>query len=220
MVPARLPGVYAILDGETIQAVGLDLLDAAESLREAGVRLLQYRDKKADNDKVLKNARALREIFHRSETLLILNDLPGIAVEAGWDGVHIGQTDVSVAEARASVGPGRVVGVSTHTVEQFRIARETDADYIAYGPIFGTRSKTDAEPAVGLTGLREVRPLSDRSLVAIGGISGDQMSSVFAAGADSIALISALFTRGEPVRGAALRLLHIAASAKDVRSKG
>ena len=215
MLSAGLPRLYAILDGSTIRAADLDLLDAARALCEAGVRLLQYRDKKAEKDKVLRNARAIREIFPQSETLLILNDWPDLAVEAGWDGVHIGQTDVSVAEARARVGTTRVIGVSTHTVEQFRGAVDTDADYIAYGPIFGTRSKANAEPAVGLARLREVRTLSERPLVAIGGISGDRMPSVFAAGADSIALISALFTRGEPVRDAALRLVGIADSAKE-----
>ena len=215
MDPARLPRLYAILDGDTIRAVGLEILDAARALHEVGVQLLQYRDKKADKAEILKNAKAIREIFFGSECLLILNDWPDLAAEAEWDGVHVGQTDTSVLEARRCVGPTRVVGVSTHTVEQFRWAAKTDADYIAYGPIFGTHSKSDAEPAIGLESLGIVRTLSDRPLVAIGGISGDQMPRVFGAGADSIALISALFTRGEPVREAALRLLHVANSAKE-----
>ena len=209
MFLSRLPKLYAILDGDAIGAVSLDLLDTAGALRDAGIQLLQYRDKRAGKNKVLKNAIAIQKIFRGSGALLILNDWPVLAAEAGWDGVHVGQADTSVAEARAYVGTNRLVGVSTHTVEQFRGAANAGADYIAFGPIFDTTSKSDAEPAVGLEGLRVVRALSDLPLVAIGGISGNKVPSVLRAGADSIALISALFTRGEPVRDAASRLLHI-----------
>lgn len=205
----RLPRLYAILDGKATRAAGVDLLDAAQALCDAGITLLQYRDKMASAKDILQRARAIGGIFRGSGALLILNDWPDLAVQAEWDGVHVGQTDTSVADARASVGTGGLVGVSTHTVAQFRQADQTDADYIAYGPIFETLTKRDAEPAVGLHGLREVRRLSSRPLVAIGGISNRRVSNVFEAGADSIAIINALFSRGTNVRSAASHLLAI-----------
>lgn len=208
----RLPRLYAILDSDSVRAAGFDLLDAARGLRVAGVKLLQYRNKTADGERVLRDARAIKNLFEGTATILILNDSPLLTVEAGWDGVHVGQTDSSVEQARACVGPDRLIGVSTHSTEQFRQASAADADYIAFGPIFGTATKSDAMPEVGLEGLESVRPLRTRPLVAIGGISEARMRSVYQAGADSVALISALFSQGLPVEKAARRLLRIADS--------
>ena len=208
-----LPRIYAILDGGTLRSAGLDLLTTALTLREAGILLLQYRDKAASGAEILENARAIGSIFKGSGARLLLNDSPSLAAEAGWDGVHVGQTDPSVAEARLQVGPDRLVGVSTHTPEQFYQAVDSDADYIAYGPIFSTGSKPDAETPVGLDGLRNIRGLDARPLVAIGGISHQQVSSVFAAGADSVALIGALYQESAPLFETVSRLLETAASA-------
>ncbi len=141
----------------------------------------------------LRNAGEIGSVFEGSGARLLLNDFPHLVAEAGWDGVHVGQADGSVAEARRQVGPDRLVGVSTHTVAQLHRAAATDADYIAYGPIFATGSKVDAETPVGLPGLRGVRRLDSRPLVAIGGISRERMSDVFGAGADCVALIGALY---------------------------
>ncbi len=208
MVPVQLPRLYAILDGDTVRAAGLDLLDAARSLRDAGVQFLQYREKKSNHLEIFQNAQAISTIFRGSGALLVVNDWSEIAVEAGWDGVHVGQRDASVEKARQSVGQHRLVGVSTHTVAQFRAAILTDADYIAYGPVFSTVTKLDAEAVVGLEGLRQVRTLSQRPLIAIGGISDARMPSVFAAGADSIAVIGALFSEEQSLQTRAASLLR------------
>ena len=207
----RLPRLYAILDGGTVRAAGLDLLETATALRDAGLTLLQYRDKGEGEAAILRNARSVARVFEESDAMLLLNDWPEIAVEAGWDGVHVGQTDTAVAEARRIVGPDRIVGVSTHTTVQFLAATATDANYIAFGPIFGSSTKLDAEPAVGLEGLREIRRLTTRPIVAIGGVSAERLPAVYAAGADSIALIGALFQQGESVLKSTSRLLTCAA---------
>lgn len=212
MAFGRLPRLYGILDGSAVRAAGLDLLPAAASLRDAGLKLLQYRDKHETEAEILRNARAIGKLFAGTGAILILNDWPEIAVEARWDGVHVGQTDAAVSEARRIVGADRVVGVSTHTAAQFLLAAETDADYLAFGPIFQTTTKPDAEPAVGLAGLREVRSLTKQPVVAIGGISLEGMPDVFAAGASSVAVIGALFEAGESVFESASGLLEAAGS--------
>lgn len=212
-----LPRLYAILDAGAVKGAGLDLLEAATALRDAGVQLLQYRDKQASGPDVLAHAREIGRIFAGSGALLLLNDDPGLAVEAGWDGVHVGQSDGAVAAARAVVGAERLVGLSTHNAEQMLAARLTDADYIAVGPIFSTLTKWDAEPAIGLAGMRELRLLCDRPLVAIGGIACDQVSEVLAAGADSVAVIGALVTDGS-VEENARALLRAAGAAAETRT--
>lgn len=208
MEPFRLPRLYAILDGSTLRASEIDLFVAARQLRDAGISLVQYREKTASVPEILENARMLRTIFDGSGAILLLNDWPEIAVKAELDGVHIGQTDAHVAAARQSIGPNCLIGVSTHTPEQFQAALATDANYIAYGPIFSTQTKPDAESAVGIEGLKEVRKLSDRHLVAIGGISRERLGEVLNAGADSVALVGALYERGRSIAENASRLLQ------------
>jgi thiamine-phosphate pyrophosphorylase len=126
-----------------------------------------------------------------------MNDRADLAVLANFDGVHVGQGDLSPADARRVVGPDRIVGVSTHTDEQVRIADQSCADYIAIGPVFATGTKLNSDPVVGLDGVRRARALTRKPLVAIGGITRANARSVIDAGADSIALISALFDAQE-----------------------
>ena len=128
---------------------------------------------------------------------LILNDRADLAVLANFDGVHVGQGDLSPEDARRVVGTDRIVGVSTHTDEQVRIADQSCADYIAIGPVFATGTKLNPDPVVGLEGVRRARALTTKPLVAIGGITRDNARSVIDAGADSVAVISALFAPDE-----------------------
>ena len=193
------PRLYGILDADFLAKRGLDLLTTAIELRDGGLRLLQYRDKSATADTILRNAERITAIFAGSGALLLLNDSPGLALRAGWDGVHVGQSDSTVAEARAVLGSDRVIGVSTHSEAQVMAAEQTDADYIAFGPIFATSSKADPEPVVGLDGLRRARAITAKPLIAIGGISLERVPEVLAAGADSVAVIHALFGGKEPV---------------------
>jgi thiamine-phosphate pyrophosphorylase len=189
--------LYAIVDADVLAAQGIPLAAFARELRAAGVTLLQYRDKNGSPQQVLRGAEILRDAMAGSACRLIMNDRADLAVLANFDGVHVGQGDLSPADARRVVGTDRIVGVSTHTPEQVRAADLTSADYVAIGPVFATGTKPDASPVVGLEGVRRARALTSKPLVAIGGITRDNARSVIDAGADSIALISALFAANE-----------------------
>lgn len=184
--------LYAILDAETCAHRGVAPVDVAQAWRDAGVRLLQYRDKNGTDEDVLHAADAIAHAFRTATSFLLLNDRVHLLHQCGWDGAHIGQGDTSAAQAREQAGDGAILGLSTHNPEQAEAAGREDLDYIAIGPVFPTATKLNPEPVVGLCGLQAVRALVRRPLVAIGGIGLDQAPQVRAAGADAIALISAL----------------------------
>lgn len=194
-----LPKLYAIVDASTTRARGLTIANFAEELRAAGVTLVQYRDKEGSPQEVLAGANAVRAAFSNFKCRLVINDRADLALLAGYDGVHVGQDDLSVADAVRVLGPGKLLGVSTHTEEQVRTANLTEAAYVAIGPVFGTATKADAAATVGLDGVRRARALTTKPLVAIGGITRGNVRSVVDAGADSIAIISALFAEGESI---------------------
>jgi thiamine-phosphate pyrophosphorylase len=200
---------YPILDVGLLSARGVEPDSFAEQLRDAGVTLLQYRDKTGEPQQMLRNAASIRELFFGVKCRLILNDRADVAVLAEWDGVHVGQEDLSPKDARLVVGPDRWVGVSTHTDEQIRRANESDADYVAVGPVFATGTKPDAEPVIGLDGVRRARSLTTKPIVAIGGITRDNARDVIDAGADSIAVISALLVKGESVEKVARDFIEL-----------
>jgi thiamine-phosphate pyrophosphorylase len=204
-----LPRLYPIVDVGVLGRWGVDAAYFAEELRAAGVRLLQYRNKTGQPQEVLSVAALMRDSFAGSGCRLILNDRADLAVLAGWDGVHVGQGDLSPEDALRVVGAGRWVGVSTHTEEQIRLADLSCADYVAVGPVFATGTKLDAEPVVGLEGVRRARALTGKPLVAIGGITRENARSVIDAGADSVAVISALLVQGEAVEKVARDFLEI-----------
>jgi thiamine-phosphate pyrophosphorylase len=186
------PRLYAIVDAEVLATRGVSLADYARELRAAGVAVVQYRNKNGSPQEILRGAEILREVMAGRDCKLILNDRADLAVLAGFDGVHVGQGDLSPAEARRVVGPERIVGVSTHSDAQARIAEHSSANYVAIGPVFATGTKLDASPVVGLEGVRSARALTTKPLVAIGGITSANARSVIDAGADSVAVISAL----------------------------
>jgi thiamine-phosphate pyrophosphorylase len=187
-----LPRFYPILDAGLLLRTGLSLEEFARELRAAGIRFLQYRDKEAADELLLERAAVLRRIFPSSDSCLILNDRVPLVLPAGYDGVHVGQEDLSPLEARVMLGPGVVVGISTHGERQLLDAADSPVDYVAIGPVFATSSKQVPDPVVGLEGVRLARALTDKPLVAIGGISRVNCASVVEAGADSVAVISDL----------------------------
>jgi thiamine-phosphate pyrophosphorylase len=205
----RFPRLYPIVDEGVLRVRGIGLGRVAEDLKAAGAELLQYRNKAAEPDSILRSAAVVWEIFTGTGCRLIMNDRPDLSVLAGFGGVHVGQGDLSPEDARRVVGVERWVGVSTHNDEQVRIANETSADYIAVGPVFATGTKVDAEPVVGLEGVRRARALTKKPLVAIGGITRANARSVIEAGADSVAVISALFVEGQTVEKVARDFLEI-----------
>ncbi len=186
----RVPRLYAILDASCLPDAGA-LIVAAEELAAAGITLLQYRNKQGSARQMLEDARELKRLVG-TRIRLVMNDRADLALAAGFDGLHIGQDDLSPEAARRIIGPTLWLGVSTHNPEQIAQADKTDADYLAIGPVFATASKANPDPVVGLDGVRRARGLTCKPLVAIGGITRNNARSVIEAGADSVAVISDL----------------------------
>jgi thiamine-phosphate pyrophosphorylase len=193
-----LPRLYPILDADALARAGVPLATAARTLYEAGVRWLQYRDKRGSDAAVAAALRELREVFPAGDAVLLLNDRVHLCAPVGADGVHIGQEDMLPQEARRILGPHRLLGVSTHNATQLSAAIATGAaDYLAIGPVFATGSKENADPVVGLAGVKAARASTRLPLVAIGGITGSNGREVIEAGADSVAVISALLSEND-----------------------
>jgi thiamine-phosphate pyrophosphorylase len=186
----NFPRLYAILDTVCFSSEA-EMFAAAAELAAAGVTLLQYRDKSGHARQTVIHARELR---HRlgSSVKLIMNDRADFALAAGFDGVHVGQNDLSPEGARRVIGEKLWLGVSTHNPEQMAKANKSSADYLAIGPVFATTSKANPDPVVGLEGVRQARVFTNKPLVAIGGITRANCLSVINAGADSVAVISDL----------------------------
>ena len=191
-----LPRLYPILDASRFSSFD-SLLGAAEDLVAAGVSLIQYRDKSGEARACLNQAwelgtrlRARAPAPHMPR--LIMNDRADLCLAAEFDGVHVGQDDLSPESARKIIGPERWLGVSTHNPQQVIEADNTSADYIAIGPVFATGSKTNPDPVIGLPGVRQACQLTRKPLVAIGGITRENCRAVIEAGADSVAVISDL----------------------------
>jgi thiamine-phosphate pyrophosphorylase len=204
----RLSRLYAIIDRATLDARNMPVTEFASELRDAGVRLLQYRDKVNGPQEILWAAEQISAVFKGVDASLILNDRADLAALAGW-GVHVGQDDLSPADARLLINQPKIVGVSTHSDDQVILADASDADYIAIGPVFATSTKQDASPAVGMEGVRRARALTSKLIVAIGGITRENARSVINAGADSVAVIGGLFSARESVEKVARDFLGI-----------
>jgi thiamine-phosphate pyrophosphorylase len=189
------PPLYAILDPDLSP---LPLTTLAEALAGAGVQLMQLRDKRGSAARIHSQVKELAALLFPRGVRLVVNDRPDIAAMTGAGGVHVGQEDLPVEEARRICGPSRWVGVSTHNIEQLREADRTSADYIAVGPVFPTATKENPDPVVGLEFLRAARHLTRKPLVAIGGITIESAADVYRAGADSLAVIRDLLATPNP----------------------
>jgi thiamine-phosphate pyrophosphorylase len=186
----RLPRLYAIIDSSCFPHADA-LLAAAQELEAGGCSLVQYRNKRGNAHIRLEQGHQLRRGLGGG-VKLIMNDRADLCLAAGFDGVHVGQDDLSPESVRRIVGPEFWLGVSTHNPAQLQSADATSADYIAVGPVFSTPSKDQPDPVVGLAGVRRARELTRKPLVAIGGIRRENAASVIEAGADSVAVISDL----------------------------
>lgn len=197
-----LPRLYAILDINTLTARGLDPRVVLDVWLSAGITLIQLRAKSLDTTDVIELADEMAIVCRKAGALFIVNDRVDIALLAGADGVHVGQDDLSPEQVRdiededrdaSDPTPGLIVGLSTHTIEQVRVGVAGPADYLAFGPVFSTVSKADADAVVGLTRLDEATDAAgDVPVVAIGGITLANAPQVFDAGAASVAVISDL----------------------------
>jgi len=194
-----MPRLYVILDAGLMTG---SIEDTTEKLIEAGALALQYRNKKDGAREVLEVARRLAGIARSSGVNFFVNDRADIARLCGAPGVHVGQEDLGVEQARVVMGAEGWIGVSTHSEAQFRKAAQTSADYIAVGPIFGTTTKENPDPVVGTELIRSVRALTTKPIVAIGGITLERAAEVLEAGADSVAVISDILRAQDPAQRA------------------
>jgi thiamine-phosphate pyrophosphorylase len=185
-------GLYVVTCGD--ESSGRGHLDVAEAALVGGSRALQLRDKEMPARGLLVLALRIREMIdrHAPGTLFIVNDRVDVAAVAGADGVHLGQEDLPCRAARELLGPDAVIGISATTFAEALEAEADGADYLGVGPIFPTPSKRDAAPAMGLAELAKIRAAVRVPIVAIGGISEENAQAVLRAGADSVAVISAL----------------------------
>ena len=190
-----LPRLYVILDAALLT---VPETECARQLVDAGVRLLQYRNKTASASDLLESSKRLSAELIPGGVTFIVNDRADVAVLAGASGVHVGQEDLDVEAARSLVGAEKLIGISTHSRAQFEQAAATSADYIAVGPIFSTFTKSNPDPVVGAEFIRQVRPLTGKPIVAIGGITLERAAEVVQAGADSIAVISDILRAPRP----------------------
>ena len=192
----QIPKLYAITDRQWSNCTHEEIV---RMLLDGGASFIQLRDKEASGRELLDQAIACLKLTREEGATLIINDRVDVALTAGADGVHLGQDDLSVKEAREILGEDKIIGVSTHSIDQFRAALETSANYIALGPVFPTLTKENSVPVVGLELIREARKLTDRPLVAIGGINLGRAPEIIEAGADCVAVISALYPLPEKV---------------------
>jgi thiamine-phosphate pyrophosphorylase len=205
----KLPRFYAIVDVSCFAMplrTTAAIVDYARDLVAGGATLIQYRNKVGTTREMLDHAREVRRALPEN-VILIMNDRADVCMAAELQGVHVGQFDLSPEGARTVIGPHRILGVSTHNLEQLQQAAAGPADYIAFGPIFATSSKRNPDPVVGLDGIRAARAVTKKPLVGIGGITRANARSVIDAGADSVAVIADLLSSPAKVAEEFLRLL-------------
>ncbi|MCK9590433.1 MAG: thiamine phosphate synthase [Methanoregula sp.] len=208
--------LYVITD-ETISGV-LSHAEIARRAIDGGADVIQLRDKACGCRELLRIGRALRTITMKTGTLFIINDRLDIALACRADGVHLGQDDIRADLARQIAPPGFIIGISVGTVDEALKAEQDGADYIAISPLFSTGSKNDAGPGLGLDLLREIRRNVTIPVIAIGGIRPDNVRDVIAAGADGVAVISAV-VGSRDISAAARELKALVSQSKDAKSK-
>jgi len=196
------PRFYPILDVTTLQRRGCSMRECAAAIIEGGAHAIQWRLKGNPSQRNLEDADGVAELCRRHGVLWIVNDRADIAMLTGA-GLHVGQDDMQAAAARELLGETAIIGLSTHNAAQMRAATLEPVDYVAIGPVFATATKENPDPVVGLEGLAQVRMLTNLPVVAIGGITRENVESVFEAGADSVAVIGALYP--DPCDPSALR---------------
>ncbi|WP_413380192.1 thiamine phosphate synthase [Alkalihalobacillus sp. 1P02AB] len=198
--------LYAIT-GEEFHT-GRDLIEVMEEAILGGVDIIQLRDKESSRKVVFEKAKKLRELTKKHNVTFIVNDYIDIALAVDADGVHIGQDDMPLADVRKLVGPDKMIGVSTHAVEEAKEAEAGGADYIGVGPIFPTNSKKDVVDPVTTAYIQEVKEVVEIPFVAIGGIKLHNVGQVIEAGATRICMISEI-VGAEDVKGTAEKFIKI-----------
>lgn len=187
----KLPRVYPILDTDCLERAKIPVFRAAAAMLEAGAKILQLRHKGFWSRAVFEDAQRVARLCREAGANFVVDDRADMALLLRA-GLHLGQEDLPPRDARRLMGPGPLIGYSTHNREQFSAGKEEPVDYLGFGPVFATSSKRNPDPVTGLDQLRQLRPLVTRPLVAIGGITRENASLVFDAGADTVAVIADL----------------------------
>lgn len=187
----RVPPFYPVLDTALLASVRVDPLDAARAILDGGARILQFRHKAHFSRTIFDMARRMAELCRVADARFIVNDRADIAMMLDA-GLHVGQDDLAAADARRLMGDAALIGLSTHNEAHLQAGAREPVDYLALGPLFGTTSKDNPDPTVGLDELRRLRQLTAKTLVAIGGITRRNALAAFDAGADSVAVIGDL----------------------------
>jgi thiamine-phosphate pyrophosphorylase len=201
----KLPRVYPILDTETLANVGLGLATAAAALLDGGAGILQIRHKGHWNRDLFAAAQEVARFAVEAGAMLVINDRADFAMLLDA-GLHVGQDDLPVRAARQLLGSAALVGLSSHNPAQLCAAGGELVDYVALGPIFETRSKRNPDAVVGLEELARCRSLVEKPLVAIGGVTMENAPSVWAAGADSVAIIGGMLPAAPTARSLRSRM--------------
>ncbi len=209
--------LYTIAD--TLGRPELSFVDLAKKICAGGARLLQLRVKDLPAREFLSIAQEVRTICQQAGCLLIINDRADIALAVDADGVHVGQEDLPLEATRKVLGPGKIIGVSTHDPAQAVAAERGGADYIGFGPLFGTSTKATGYTVRGLDQLREIRGLVHLPIVAIGGITAERAPAALAAGAEAVAMISDLVL-ADDVTGKVRETLEKINSARQEKQRG
>ena len=213
-MPRLLPGtspetdLYALTDDEL--SLGRPAVEVAKALLDSGIKILQYREKEKKAGQMLKECLELRRLTREAGACFIVNDHVDIAVLCEADGVHVGQSDMAAGKVRALIGPDKILGVSAQTVEDALLAEREGADYLGVGAVFPTGTKTDAN-AVSYDTLREICAAVSIPVIAIGGITRDNVARLSGSGIVGVAVVSAIFA--QPDIPAATRALKTAVRA-------
>ncbi|WP_455377330.1 thiamine phosphate synthase [Petrachloros mirabilis] len=194
----QLAGLYVILDPAVQPA--RPLAEVLTRSATAGARIFQYRNKTGSMEEAYAEALPLRRLATELGVLFIVNDRCDLALAIDADGVHLGQDDLPYLDARKVMGPRTIIGLSTHNEHQVREAERLQPDYIGFGPIYTPGSKQDHDPVVGVEGLRAIRPLTSLPIFAIGGITVNHVGDVIRAGANGVAIISAILKASDVAR--------------------
>ncbi len=195
-------------------SLGRSTVDIVRAAVAGGVTCVQLREKECSTRQFVAEARAVREVLTGTGIPLIINDRIDVALAVGADGVHLGQTDMLIADARRMVGKDMLIGISAECVDDAVRAESEGADYVGISPVFSTPTKTDTAPALGLDGVARIRAAVSLPLVGIGGIGPGNAAGVIRAGCDGVAVVSAIVSAPDP-RKAAAELKKIIHAAKE-----
>ncbi len=195
-------------------SLGRSTVDIVRAAVAGGVTCVQLREKECSTRQFVAEARAVREVLAGTDIPLIINDRIDVALAVDADGVHLGQTDMLIADARRLVGTDMLIGISAECVDDAVRAQAEGADYVGISPVFSTPTKTDAAPALGLDGIARIRAATSLPLVGIGGVKPGNATEIIRAGCDGVAVVSAIVSTPDP-RKAATELKKIIHAAKE-----